>query len=105
MGSLVRPEVKEVQNPFIVITEIKAKSESSEDLEAAIQAFGQRAKDQRDVLLFMPGKTEDDGWMVVAAYTTKLYYAGNGFSQDTVGSAVESWNESVVELKAGYFSR
>jgi hypothetical protein len=105
LGSLVRPEVNEVHNPFIVITQIKAMTSSYRDLEAAIQAFGENAKDLRDVLLFMPGKTEDGGWMVVTAYTTKLYFDESGFSEDKVAGAVESWNESFLELKVGYLCR
>ncbi|KAL6702538.1 hypothetical protein ACN47E_001558 [Coniothyrium glycines] len=105
IGSLVRPEVKEVHNPFIVITQIKARTNSCRVLEAAILAFGRKAKDQRDILLFMPGKTEDDGWVVIAAYTTKLYYDESGFSEDKVGGAVESWNESFAEFKVGFLCR
>lgn len=105
LGSLVRPEVKGVHNPFIVITQIKARTSAYRVVEASIQAFGQKAKDQREILVFMPGKTEDNGWMIVTAYTTKLCYDENGLSEDKMGGAVESWNEYFVELKVGYLCR
>jgi hypothetical protein len=53
----------------------------------------------------MPGKREDDGWMALAAYSTRISYDEAGFSEHKVEGAVESWNESFVELKVGYRCR
>jgi hypothetical protein len=108
-GSFVRPAVKEVQDPFVVITQIAFRTEIFPDMEASIMEFGAKAQQIEDVLMFMPGKTGNEAW-VVTAYRTKQHFEENGFLKERFEEGkqeriVEIWEEHYLELKVGYLFR
>lgn len=105
----VRPDIKEVQDPFVVITQIKVPAGMFLDIKAGMTEFSAKAKDIEDVLMFMPGKTDTEAW-VVAAYRTRQSFEEKGFAKKSFakgkqGEITGIWKEHFLELKAGYLFR
>jgi len=105
-SSFIRPALKEVQDPFIVITQIEFGAEKFSDIEAGIMDFGEEIKDIEDVLMFLPGKTKKETW-IVAAYRNKQSFEEKGlvqkrFEEGKKERSIQNWNDYFLELKVGY---
>jgi hypothetical protein len=106
-GSYVRSSRKEEQDPFIVITQIKATEWMLWGIEAAIAQFTAKLGDIEGVLMFMSGKAETETW-VVAAYETKQIFEEKGFAKLRFenGKGIPGiWEEHLLEIEAGYLFR
>lgn len=107
--SFVRPAAQKTQDPFIVVTQIEFETDGFSDIEAGIMKFGEEIKDIEDVLMFLPGKTEKETW-IVSAYRNKQIFEERGlvkerFTDGNRERSIRNWNEEFLELKVGYLSR
>ena len=92
-----------------MITQIGFRTEIFSDMEASIMEFGAKAKQIEDVLMFIPGKTENEAW-VMTAYRTKQHFEEKGFLKERFEEGkqeriVEIWKEHYLELKVRYLFR
>lgn len=107
--SFVRPTAKKTQDPFIVVTHIEFEIEGFADIEAVLVEFGDKIKDIEDVLMFLPGKTAKETW-IITAYRNKQSFEEKGlvqkrFIEGKQDRSVRTWNEDFLELRVGYLSR
>ena len=107
--SFVRPTAKKTQDPFIVVTQTEFEAEEFSDIKAGIMEFGEEIKDIEDVLMFLPGKTEKETW-IITAYRNKQSFEEKGlvqkrFTEGKKERSIRNWNEVFLELKVGYLSR
>lgn len=108
--SLVRSTAKETQDPFIVVTHIESEAEGfSSDIEARIVQYGAKIRDIDDVLMFLPGKTAKEIW-IISAYSNEQSYEKKGliekrFTEGKKEMSIRTWNEDLFELKVGFLSR
>ncbi|KAL8677110.1 MAG: hypothetical protein Q9186_006434, partial [Xanthomendoza sp. 1 TL-2023] len=104
--SFVRPAAKQTQDPFVVVTRIEFEAEGYTDTGAGIMEFGEEIKGIEDVLMFLPGKTDKETW-VITAYTNKQSFEEKGlvekrFAEGKKERSVRNWHEEFLELKVGY---
>lgn len=65
-GSFVRPAVNKTRDTFVVLTQIGSIVEDLLDIEARVVDLGEEINGMEDVLLFLPGKTEKEVWIMTA---------------------------------------
>ncbi|KAL8816737.1 MAG: hypothetical protein Q9223_004305 [Gallowayella weberi] len=101
--SFVRPIVNHILDPFIVLTQVGCRTEDFFDLKARIIDFGTEIKDTEEVLLFSPGTTEKEVW-IIHAYRNSQDFEERGLSRKKIlgvegHDLVTIWNEDVLGLK------
>ncbi|OAA60528.1 hypothetical protein SPI_05652 [Niveomyces insectorum RCEF 264] len=108
-GSFVQKTVADVQDPFVVLTQIGFEPETSTDVKEIIGNFGAAARNQAELLMFLPGRTGNKIW-AIAAYRSEQSYEDNGlvqtrFKEATKEQSLLGWKDIFLEIKAGYLQR
>lgn len=71
--------------------------------------FGEEVRDVEDVLMFLPGKTAKEIW-IISAYRNEQSFQAKGlvkerFTEGEKERGIRMWKEEFLELKVGYLSR
>ena len=74
-----------------------------------ITEFREEIKDVEDVLMYLPGRTEMEIW-ILAAYRNKQSFEEKGlvqkrFTEGKRERSIRDWTKDFLELKVGYLSR
>ncbi|KAF2273802.1 uncharacterized protein EI97DRAFT_144872 [Westerdykella ornata] len=108
-GSFVRPSIKDVQDPYIVITQMGVHHEELPVVEDGLLEFSAKLDSLENVLMFTPAKADKAVW-VIAAYKTKRDYVESGFRKESLDGRLKQgmismWEENILKLIVGYLVR